>query len=312
MLFALLVLTAQPVGAAPMQGEQALAPVGYRVGPGDLLSLGVLNVPALGLTTRISNSGKIHVPYLGIIRVNDLTTSQIESMVAEMLRTRGLVNEPWVTVRVDEYRSQPVYILGEVMLPGQFVMTREMFLTDLVTLGGGFNDVASPVGFLYRRKTDAGLLPPEESPTDEAIPIDFQALNEGTKPELNYRLQAGDVLYVPQRRVDYYFIVGDVRKPGYYEKAAGLVLASRALAMAGGPLKTAKMSKGFLVRFDKDGSRKELPVDFDAILRGRKPDVQVEPNDIVFIPGSAAKTFGYAMLNAIPWAVTGRAQVAIQ
>jgi len=310
-LFALLVLTAQPAGGAPSQGDPAGSAAGYRVGPGDLLSLSVLDAPLLGVTARVSNSGKIHVPYLGVIRVTDLTTSQVEANVAEMLRSRGLVNEPWVTVKIDEYRSQPVYILGEVMLPGQFVMTKEMYLTDLITLGGGFNDVATPVGYLYRRKANAGLLPPGEAPTDEAIAIDFRALNEGTNPELNVRMRGGDVLYVPQRQRDYFFVVGDVHGPGHYEKTDDMLLASRALSMAGGPTRTAKLSKGFLVRFAKDGSRQEFPVDFDAILRGRKPDFRIEANDIVFVPGSAAKILGYGLLGVIPSVVTGRAGQAV-
>ena len=81
-------------------------------------------------------------------------------------------------------------------------------------------------------------------------------LYEGKNPELNLRLRGGDVLYVPQIRQERFFVVGDVHRTGSFiippnEK----ILASRAISLAGGPLKTAKMGKGILVRFGEDGER---------------------------------------------------------
>lgn len=308
-----LLLGAACAAAPPVSAQEAAPAVdpappvrAYRIGPGDLLSLRVTGEPIFTRTTRVSNSGKIHMPHVGILRVSDLTTSELEAELARQLRERGFVKEPWVTVRVEEYRSQPVYILGEVILPGQFVIRDEMYLTDLIALSGGFNEVASPVGYLYRRKPDAGDLPPGEAPADEALPVDFAALNEGRNPELNVRLRGGDVLYVPQRRQEHVFVVGDVVRPGAYKRDDKRLLASQALAMAGGPLRTAKLGRGLIVRFDANGARQEIPMDFGAILRGRRPDIPIEADDILFIPGSRAKSFGYALLGFLPGVVSGR------
>jgi len=296
----------------PVTGQVAPATVEYLIGPGDLLSIAVNGVNQIQQTTRVSNSGRIHVPYLGIMKVAGLTVSQLQAEIAGMLRARQLVVDPWVTVRIEQYRAQPVYVLGEVMTPGQFVIKDEMYLVDLISLAAGFNEVASPIGYLYRRKPDAGPLPEGEAPTDEAITIDFRALNEGTRPELNVRLRGGDVLYVPQRQKQFFFVVGDVVKPGVYEIRADepSLLLSQALSKAGGPLRTAKMGSGLLVRVDRAGARQELSADFKAILQGRKPDLAVEPNDIIFIPGSTAKTLGYGMLGAIPNLAYGAVGVA--
>ena len=54
------------------------------------------------------------------------------------------------------------------------------------------------------------------------------------------------------------------------------------------------------MRRDPAGVLQELPVDFEAILRGRKPDVAVHADDIVFIPGSTAKSLTYATLGLLP------------
>jgi polysaccharide export outer membrane protein len=295
-----------PPPAAPTPAPTASRD--YHIGPGDRLTIGVSGLNEIGHSTRVSNTGKIHMPYVGILRVAGLTSAELEALIARQLRERGLVNNAWVNVRVDQYRAQPVYVLGEVMSPGQFVIKDEMYLVDLITLSGGFNEVATPVGYLYRRKDNASSLPEDEAPTDEAIEIDFAALNEGTKPELNLKLRGGDVLYVPQRRRAFYFVVGDVGVPGHFELAPGRtrIPLSQAVAMAGGPLRTAKMSAGILVRFNTAGGREEKKVDFKAILEGRQPDVDVLPNDIVFIPGSSAKTLGYGLLGALPGAATQR------
>ncbi|MEZ5317453.1 MAG: polysaccharide biosynthesis/export family protein [Vicinamibacterales bacterium] len=274
----------------------------YQIGPGDMLKFSVSGLGMFNVSARVSNTGKVHIPYAGVLKVAGQTPHQVEALVADTLKTGGLVKDPWVTVTIEQYRAQPVYILGEVSDPGQYVIKDEMYLVDLITLSGGFNEVATPTGYLYRRRTDANGLPEGEAAPDEAIEIDFKALNEGTRPDLNLKLRGGDVLYVPQRRRDFFFVVGDVLKPGAFEIRwdAQAVLASQAIGRAGGPMRTAKLSKGVLVRSDAEGHREEVPVDFKAILEGRQADITMRANDVLFIPGSTAKTLAYGLLGTIP------------
>jgi protein involved in polysaccharide export with SLBB domain len=234
-----------------------------------------------------------------------MTASQLQTEIAQQLVQLDLIKEPNVQVGIEEYRAHTVYILGEVIMPGQFLITHDMYLMDLLSLSQGFNDVASPVGYLYRTAIDTpgsnGNEAKRESSTDEAIEIDFKQLYDGTKQELNVKLRGGDVLYVPQRRQTYFFVVGDVRLAGAFDiQFNQLLLATQAIAKAGGPNKTAKMSKGILVRYNQNGERQEQSVDFKAILEGKKPDFQILPKDIIFIPGSSAKTLAYGLMGIIP------------
>jgi polysaccharide biosynthesis/export protein len=304
MNFALLLLLLALSNSSP-QAAADTAGRDYLIGPGDNLLISVSGLKEFEQSIRVSNSGRIHVRYAGVLTVSQMTPGQVESEIGRRLRDQQVLKDPWVQVRVSEYRAHPVYILGEVMQPGQFLLKDEMYVADLVSLAAGFNEVASPVGYLYRRK-DAGaesrdLVGAPATQTDEAIAIDFKQLYDGTRPELNLRLQAGDVLYVPQRRDELFFIAGDVFKPGVFRLNSGeQLVATQAISRAGGPLKTAKMSKGILVRYDAAGARQELPIDFRAILAGRKTDVVLKPNDIIFIPGSTAKTLGYGLLGIVP------------
>lgn len=83
-----------------------------------------------------------------------------------------------------------------------------------------------------------------------------------------------------------------------------VLLVSQAMALAGGPIRTAKMNKGVLVRYDGTGRREELQVNFSDILKGRKPDFAIKPDDIIFIPGSTIKSIGYGLLGIIPSVAT--------
>lgn len=275
----------------------------YRIGAGDVLSIEVTGIATEKV--RVSNSGKVHLTLLGILRVAGLTPGELRLQIARLLVERQLIKDPWVIVRVTDYLSQPVYILGEVELPGQYAIKGEMYLNDLISMANGPTELASPVVYLYRRKANADTLSHDESPAEEAITIDLDALNTGRKPEHNYKLRGGDILYIPQATDDYFFVVGDVKAPARYALGRGGLLASRALVLAGGPLTTAKLRRAVLVRVDETGNRREIPLDLDGILRGRTPDVPVQTGDVVYVPGSRTKSLAYAMTAVIPGTVVG-------
>jgi len=293
----------------PDKGQQpgpvaAATFVDYRVGPADELEIKVFGLDALDQRTRVSNPGKIHVPHLGLLTVNDKTTGEIEAEIARGLREKALVKNPWAQVKVLQYRARPVYLLGEVWTPGQFMITDRMTVLDLLTLGNG-TSLHRAMGFLYRRKAADGQKPTDgdPTPTDEAIPIDFEALMNGR--QANLELQGGDVLYVPLRKPEMFYVVGAVQRPGMLEiQPRQPLLVSQAVAMAGGLLKTAKGKDGMVLRYDDDGTRREMPVNITAVLSGKAPDFPVRADDIIFVPGSAVKNLGYGLLNLTPMVVS--------
>lgn len=286
----------------------SVAPFGdYKLGAGDVISIQVFGVDRLTQEARISNSGKMHVPYLGILTVSGMTTQELESKIAAMLGERGLVKDAAVQVVVKEYRAQPVYVLGEVDLPGQYIVTDQLTLLDALTMAGGPGISAGPWGYLYRRKMGPDVSVAEEQadgpltvPGFDVIRVDLKQLMEGESAGLNVTLRGGDFFYVPEKTPEHFFVVGDVYRPGGYELPTETLLLTQALAQAGGPTRTAKSSKSLLVRFAKDGSRREVTLDFDAILRGKAPNLPIRDSDVIFVPGSTAKTIGYGMLGIIP------------
>lgn len=321
----LLAIAGQEPAKTAVPLPEALPTIDYQLGPGDIISIHVSGLRQFDQTTRVSNSGRIHVPYVGIMLVAGQTAVQVEREIARSIKEHELINEPIVQVSVDQHRARPTYVVGEFLTPGQYVISGEMYLLDLIGKAGGLLDTADDIGYLYRRSSlqpviQAAVItgderpsdvspppsvsaaePQESSPAEQVIEINLAELREGARPELNMRLQGGDILYVPRRRPETFWVIGDVHVPGGYTLPRhGQVSAAQAVIYAGGPMPTAKMGSGFLMRHDETGARQAMPVDFKAILDGKRPDIPVRAGDIIFVPNSAVKTVGIGLLNMLP------------
>lgn len=325
-VLALLVALAGPHVAAQQQpavpAKAADVDPTLRIGPADRLGIRIRTVGDF-TGIRVSNSGKIHVPYIGVVKVYQMTIPELETELTRLFREKGLVKDPSVRVVMEERRSQVAYVLGEVLIPGMFNLKPQMHILDLLALAGGFNEFATPVGFLYRRTPTGDTAPAADNGgaawKDEVMQVDFEALVRGTDAAADLEVRSGDVLYIPERRKLQYYVVGEVGKPGAFEypqlgahvKAAALTVAttpprvSEVVAKAGGPLRTAKLSEVVLVRFDATGKRSDTPIDLAKLLAGREPDPIVNPNDILFVPGSTAKSLGYSVLRVVPGVMIG-------
>jgi polysaccharide biosynthesis/export protein len=308
----------------------------YKLGAGDMIKIDIVGNAELSQVCKIENSGKIALPLIGEILTTGLTAEELETEIATGLRNNHLMNDPEVLVYIESYEAKPVYIVGEVDNPGEYVMSQQLTLMDALFLAGGLDITASRYGFLHRRITKSGketALPEGEpiqtkpvfnilmnspvgqdillknpeiaSPDTEVIKIDLQPFKEGGILAPNVTLQKGDVFVIPRRNIDFFYVIGEVVSPGAFEVPNGedSLLASQAISWARGPSKTAKMSKGIIVRYDSNGKRIEKKVDYAAILQGRQADFAVLPNDIIFIPGSKTKTLGYGLLGLIPSSV---------
>jgi len=288
----------------------------YQLGPGDLLAVSLHGMDELDSQVRVSNSGKIHLPFLGVMSVFGKSPTDLELDIAKELAERDLVKEPWVRVEVLQYRSRPVYCLGEVMQPGQFIIPYNFTLLDLITMAGGVNqDVKNGgYGYLYRRRvgSKASADSPPEIPDESEVSydvtrIDLGPLVRGEDPNLNIRLQGGEVFHVVLFPDDIYYVVGDIAQPGDYDLPRGEpILATQAILAAGGPTRTAKAGESILIRTSESGERQELAVNFEAILMGKAPDFSLQAGDIIFVPGSGVKSFAYGLMGVIP-SVTARA-----
>jgi polysaccharide biosynthesis/export protein len=263
----------------------------YRLGPGDLIEIGVFGVENFRHTLRISASGVIKLPLLDPITAAGLTPAELEQRLTAVL-DGDVIKNPQVSVFVKEYRSQSVYVLGAVRTPGQYQITVQLKIVDVISMAGGLQSNAVDEAVIQRRSAEGG---------DQIIKVNLRDLLEKGDLALNVVVRGGDVVHIQERLPQTVYVVGEVNHAGAFQLPPRQDLRiSQVFAWAGGPTKTAKQEHGILMRYNDKGERQELPVNFDEILKGKKEDFFVRANDIIFVPGSKIKTFQQNLLSAIP------------
>jgi polysaccharide biosynthesis/export protein len=297
----------------------------YRLGPGDELGIEVIGHDEFSGSYKISGSGQINISAFGEIQAANQTGSELESKIARLFQEKRLLNNPEVLVYVIDYQAKPFYVLGEVDYPGKYWMTQELTLTEAFLMAGGIEGGfgADRYGYLHRGipQTEVDLYLNSNNNLEilksghELIKVDLKPLKEGGVLNPDIPLRAGDLFFVPTRKIEPFYVIGEVKNPGGYEIPPPIertMRASQAIARAGGPTQTAKTKKGVLIRYDKDGARVERKIDFTSILRGKQEDFEIRPKDIIFIPGSKIKTLGYGLLGIIPQTVENSSARRIQ
>jgi polysaccharide biosynthesis/export protein len=281
----------------------------YRLGPGDLIEIAVFGVDKFKNTLRISASGMIKLPLLDPVMAAGLTAAELEERLASLLEG-DIIRHPQVAVFVREYKSQPVFVLGAVKSPGQYQLTQQLRLIDVLAMAGGVLPTAVDTVTIQRASESGGKGTLEgagngtsdgHSSSDEILKIDLQALLGKGDLSQNVRVRGGDVVHIEERQSHVYYVIGEVNHAGSFPLPPKQdVRVSQAVSAAGGPMKTAKMSQGILVRYAENGDRQQLAVDFSDILKGKKEDVMIHPDDVIFVPGSNIKNIGYGVIASTP------------
>ncbi len=223
--------------------------VDYRVGPGDVLQVIVFGHPELtnpaGTTSGdtltgqlVSAEGTIYYPYVGELDVEGLTLGQIREQIASGLT--DYIRQPQVDVRVREFRSQRVYISGDIARPctipiTDVPLTVVQALSQCGTLSGARSAEEDAVGIqnvvLFR--------------DGEAVPLDLNEVYRTGKP---VPLQPGDRLLVDDS-ANRIFMVGEFAEQVALPYSTGGMMLSDAIADAGGlSLATADASSIYVIR----------------------------------------------------------------
>src|SRR5882762_2225024 len=261
-----------------------------RIGIGDLLQITMFGTQDFNADFRVSSSGDISLPPLGLVRVAGLSTSEAEKSIEHQLVEGGFYREPRVSVFEKEYVTQGVSMLGEVKNPGVYPLLADRHLLDLLSQAGGLTPNASKTISV----THAG----QNTPSVVTLSPD---------PELaatsNPAILTGDTIMVATAGVVY--VIGNVNKPGGYPMTDNQLTVLQALALAGGNAPMAALDRAQIVRQAKGGAREAVPISVKRILAGRNKDIRLQPQDILFIPGSTGKNAATRSVEAILQAAVG-------
>ena len=158
------------------------------VGAGDVFTLQIVGEKELPSEFQIASDGEVDLPYIHRVHVEGLEPQEISALVRKRLIDEKILSDPSVIVRVREYNSKHVTVLGQVAKPGSFPFSAGITLIQAISLAGGFNAIAKHDQISLKRKTKSGT---------ETVVISVDAIMEGNSPDIP--LQAGDQLYVPER-----------------------------------------------------------------------------------------------------------------
>jgi polysaccharide export outer membrane protein len=282
------------IAAVPPTAPPAANPSELVIGEGDLLQVTLYGVADFNQQVRVTPAGDISLPMIGAVHVKGLSSSQAETLIEKDLREGRFFNEPQVTVLQKELATQGVSVLGEVQKPGVYPVLGARKLFDMLSVAGGTTPKAGREFLISHRANPGDTYKVVASKDDEK------------QMEANVDVIPGDTILVTKAPIVY--VVGDVRLPGGFvvDKGTGLSIL-QALALAQGATATASLNGCKLIHKTPDGA-KETPIHLKKILEGKAEDVNLQSDDILFVPHSAAKA---ATLHGMETALQAASGVAI-
>ncbi len=245
----------------------------YRIGPKDLLDVRVVEAPELNGERRVSDNGSISLPFLGEVSVSGLTAAETRDRIAALLTAR-YVQRANVTVSIKEFSNKPITVIGAVGRPGTLSISGRYHLLQVISAAGGLTANAGRKIYILRN-SDNGL--------SDTLEVRTADLFESANPMWNIPIAASDVINVPAQSAVKIFCLGEVKAPGQLTFDSGdRITLLAAIAKAGGMTDRASNSVK-IKRRSTDGKDSEIVVKYGSILKGKVPDPELKPDDVIVV-----------------------------
>ncbi len=259
----------------------------YRLQPEDVIRIQIYNESQVNAEVQVGRDGNISAPFVGIMRAEGKTTTELEADLAQEYVRKLRLRDPRVSVTISRYRPIFASIGGAVNRPGRYEIRPTDTLIALVTQGGGA---------LLEGRSDLKRATLQRGHSKELIPIDLYALLVKGDRSQDYTLADGDVLTIPEETRNRIMVLGAVQSPGTYGYREPMTLAD-AISLARGDVQfRSKLSETLIIR-----ERQGMPGSYERITANyvnfvRKGDasqnVVLQPGDIVFIPDTKTPSGG--------------------
>jgi len=168
--------------------RETIPPPPLVLGAGDKLNVRVWRHDDLKSTVQVDPSGNISLPLVGETKAAGLTLPQLKETITHQLSEYFV--DPRVDVALVDLSSHNVYVLGEVISPGTFVLDRKISALEAISKAQGFtNDANRGAVLLVRaREGQAEVI---------AINLDLRGMAKDGKAIQDVQMRNKDVLYVP-------------------------------------------------------------------------------------------------------------------
>lgn len=275
-----------PALMAQQSGSTVESGPSFRSGlaPGDTVEVHFLDFQDAGdLHQTISPSGTLFVPYVGQLKVEGLMPDEAEAAIVTALKDKNVVKDPQVSLSVITARNLSVMVFGEVTQPHPVPVYSPTPLSFVLSQVGGFTAMASFHVLITHADNSA--------PTD--VEIDHSLANPRG---LNAMVRPGDLVAVV--RAGSFFALGELNHPGIFPlTGVQHMTLLQAMAIAGGPMADATLSKVHILRTQPNGTRQDLLVDYEKIRDGKEADPLIHSDDIIIVLRSNTRLLINSWIN---------------
>jgi len=263
----------------------------YLIGPGDVLKIGVWKRPDLVGEHVVGPHGLITLPMIGVFKIGGMSRKEAAKAIKDLYLK--YYDDPLVTVGIDEYKNNKVFVLGRVDNPGIIHFDGTINLMEALSMAGGLPTQDKKV-FLSKCYIVRGR--------DQIIWVDLLQLLQKADMRTNVRLANNDIVYIPDSMDAAVFVMGEIVEPGSVTIQTTELTLLDAINLAGGPTEDANVEEIRLIRKVK-GQEGVQTVNLDTILA--KGDFSqnyvLKDNDIIYLPRKGIASFNYFLRQIDPF-----------
>jgi polysaccharide biosynthesis/export protein len=254
-------LAASSAAAQPAQPAPAVS--NYVIGPQDVLAITCYDQADMTGKFTVEADGTFTYPLIGRVKAGGQSMRALEAAIKKQLVDDGYFRNPQITVAVDAYKSQKVFIVGEVRAPGSYPLSGDMNLVEALARAGSTLPTASGEAVIVHAGENAsGPTMPSPDDAKDLVRVNLRDLENGVVAK-NAALRDGDTIFVPRAQTIYVF--GQVKSPGAYGLQDRNTTVLQALSLAGGATDRGALNRIEIIR----------------IVNGDKKDIKVKLTDLV-------------------------------
>ncbi|MCO7188737.1 MULTISPECIES: polysaccharide export protein [unclassified Pseudoalteromonas] len=291
------------VSVAPNYQDLGINDYEYRLGVGDVVTIGVwdhpeLTIPAAVQRTaefdgfRVAADGTISYAYAPKIQAAGKTVSELRDDLVQ--RLSRVIEDPQIDVKVVGFRSQKVYVTGEVSKPGVYPITETpLTLVDAINLAGGLNDRADWETVTFSRNNKSEI-------------IHLDDLYSYGDISQNRLLKHGDIVHIGRNDKRNVYVLGDVMRAGTVPvNRYGLSLAE-AMAEVGGINERSADANGIFVlrkrNIEEDGYFADVyqlhSKNIAALVLAEQFELQ--PQDVIYVTSAPISRWNKVISLLLP------------
>jgi len=261
----------------------------YRLRVGDVVTITVFNgnklAPELtAANVSVPGNGDVSIPPIGKVHLLDRTVFDVQEAVAQKFKDDGYLANPNVGCVVTSYQPRVVFLIGAIRGEVTLPVHRNMRIIEVLAKAGTLGSLGADFSRVRVRRVGVDGQP-------FTFEVNVDDILDRSQEQQNIVVFENDIVIVPRletanpQSADWVYVLGKVHNPGRQPIVKGRTAftLTKLIALCGDFQEFADRTKVKIIRVTATG-REPYTVDFDDIIEGKRPDFELKPDDLVFVP----------------------------